>query len=109
MNFNNDTGEIFETYAEINVKTLKNNFDKVRNKANQNRNRNRIKVCSIVKANAYGHGMNETGKILAEYGTDYLGTADYTESVILHDYLKKFSKKKSPRSLSWKSDREKVF
>lgn len=96
MNFNNDTGEIFETYAEINVKTLKNNFDKVRNKANQNRNRNRIKVCSIVKANAYGHGMNETGKILAEYGTDYLGTADYTESVILHDYLKKFSKKKVP-------------
>ena len=57
---------------------------------------NNVKICAIVKANAYGHGMNEIGKALSEVGTDYLGTADYSESIILSDYLKKFSKKNFP-------------
>ena len=40
--------------------------------------------------------MNEVGKFLSESGTDYLGTANYDESVELSDYLKKHSDKNTP-------------
>lgn len=84
-----------DTYAEINLHTLRNNYKTVKEHANKNLSEN-VKICSIVKANAYGHGMNETGKVLSETGTDYLGTADYYESIQLSDYLKKHSKKNTP-------------
>jgi alanine racemase len=85
-----------DTYAEINLGVLKSNFLTIKRQVNKNSNKNskeKVKICSIVKANAYGHGMNETGKALSEYGTDFLGTADYSESVILSKYLRKFSLK----------------
>ncbi|MBK8982548.1 MAG: alanine racemase [Ignavibacteria bacterium] len=44
-------------------------------------------MCSIVKANAYGHGMSEMAETLSRLGTDYLGTADYTETASLRNYL----------------------
>ncbi|MDQ3020619.1 MAG: alanine racemase [Bacteroidota bacterium] len=95
MNFKFDGKKNNDTYAEIDLKVLKKNFELIKLYANRKSNSEEVvKVCSIVKANAYGHGMNEVGKALAEAGTDYLGTADYTESVILNDYIKKFSKKK---------------
>lgn len=81
---------INDTYAEINLRELKNNFLTVKKLADRN-GKNGTKICSIIKANAYGHGMNETGKALSEFGSDYLGTADYSESVILRNYLKKHS------------------
>ncbi|MEO8210489.1 MAG: alanine racemase [bacterium] len=94
MNFNSDEKKINDTYAEINLEVLKKNFELIKRYANRKANsKEAVKICSIVKANAYGHGMNEVGKALAEAGTDYLGTADYTESIILSDYIKKFSKK----------------
>jgi len=95
MNFNSRKSKINDTYAEINLKVLKKNFDAVKKHANRVA-KNGVKICAIVKANAYGHGMNEIGKALSEYGSDYLGTADYSESIILSDHLKKFSKKKTP-------------
>lgn len=79
---------INDTYAEINLNELKNNFNKIKNYTGKDK-----KICSVVKANAYGHGMNETAKVLSESGTDYLGTADYSESIILSKYLKNFSLK----------------
>jgi len=95
MNFNSYKRKINDTFAEINLKVLKKNFDAVKKYANRSR-KNNVKICAIVKANAYGHGMNEIGNALSEYGADYLGTADYSESIILSDHLKKFSKKKIP-------------
>jgi alanine racemase len=89
--------KINDTYAEISLKVLKKNFELIKKHANRSSNsKDEVKICSIVKANAYGHGMNQVGKALAESGTDYLGTADYPESIILYDHLKKFSKKKIP-------------
>lgn len=84
-----------DTYAEINLNTLRKNFKAVKKLANKNISE-KVMICSIVKANAYGHGMNEIGKELSESGTDYLGTADYFESIQLSDHLKKHSKKNTP-------------
>jgi len=95
MDFNSRERKINDTYAEINLKVLKKNFAAVKKYANRSR-KGDVKICAIVKANAYGHGMNEIGKTLSDYGVDYLGTADYSESIILSDHLKKFSKKKIP-------------
>lgn len=95
MNFKNRGKNYPDTYAEIDLHTLKNNFKAIKNFSNKGSAGN-VKICSIVKANAYGHGMNEVGKYLSEAGTDYLGTADYDESIELSDYIKKFSKKSTP-------------
>ncbi|MEO8211069.1 MAG: alanine racemase [bacterium] len=95
MNFHPRKRKINDTYAEINLKALKKNFDTIKRHANSGKN-NDVKICAIVKANAYGHGMKEVGKALSEYGADYLGTADYSESIILNDHLKKYSKKNIP-------------
>ena len=83
---------INDTYAEINKSILRKNFDIIKKYSERNSGKGK-KICSIVKANAYGHGMNEIAKTLLEYGTDYLGTANYSESIELHDYLKKSGKK----------------
>ncbi|MBV6477315.1 MAG: Alanine racemase 1 [Ignavibacteria bacterium] len=83
---------INDTYAEINLSTLRKNFEAIKKYAGRNSDKGK-KICSIVKANAYGHGMNEIAKALLDYGTDYLGTANYSESIELHDYFKKNTKK----------------
>lgn len=84
-----------DTYAEINLSVLGNNFEKIKKQVNTKKGHS-IKICSVVKADGYGHGMNEIGKYLSEKGTDYLATADYYESIILSDHLKKYSKKNTP-------------
>lgn len=90
MKFSSDGKRINDTFAEINLSELKKNYNIIKKRACK-RNKNGVKICSIVKANAYGHGMNETAKALAGYGTEYLGTADYSESLNLRNYLKNFS------------------
>lgn len=90
MNFSSDEKRINDTFAEINLGELKKNYNIIKKRAGK-RNKNGVKICSIVKANAYGHGMNEIAKALAGYGTEYLGTADYSESMILRKYLNNFS------------------
>jgi alanine racemase len=42
-----------------------------------------VKVCGVVKANAYGHGMVEVARKLEAAGVDYLGVADVAEALEL--------------------------
>jgi alanine racemase len=42
-----------------------------------------VKVCGVVKANAYGHGMIPVAKRLEAEGVDYLGVADIGEALEL--------------------------
>mgnify|MGYP000178515953 CR=1 FL=1 len=42
-----------------------------------------VKVCGVVKANAYGHGMVEVARKLEAAGVDYLGVADVAEGLEL--------------------------
>jgi alanine racemase len=95
MDFVNSGKNYFDTYAEIDLQTLKNNFNAIKKFSNKNSIEN-VRICSVVKADGYGHGMNEVGKSLAEAGTDYLGAADYNESIQLKDYLKKYTEKNIP-------------
>ncbi len=82
---------INDSYAEIDLKALKNNFFIVKKLflkgSSKNNSKNKF-ICSVVKADSYGHGMLECAHQLALAGTDFLGTADYSESLKLAAFLK---------------------
>ncbi|MBX7044775.1 MAG: alanine racemase [Ignavibacteria bacterium] len=78
---------INDSYAEIDLKALKNNFFIIKKLFSKTNFENNF-VCSVVKADAYGHGMLRCAEELALAGTDFLGTADYSESLRLTAYLK---------------------
>jgi alanine racemase len=43
------------------------------------------KLLAVVKANAYGHGLAETSRIVAEAGADWLGVHSLEEGIALRD------------------------
>lgn len=66
------------TRAEINVTALRYNFAEIRRRIGK-----RVKIMGIIKANAYGHGIIEVSKILADEIIDYLGVGFLEEGLIL--------------------------
>jgi alanine racemase len=68
------------TRAEINVKSLRHNFDGIKKKVGLN-----VKIMGIVKANAYGHGIVEISQALGKFGIDYLGVGFQEEGVFLRE------------------------
>lgn len=44
-------------------------------------------VCGVVKANAYGHGLEKVSQKLVELGADYLGVANYDEAIKLRKLI----------------------
>lgn len=88
---------VYDTYAEINLGALVKNFHLIKTEAQKNSKKSKgVKVCAVVKANAYGHGFYDTSLALAGFGADYLGTADYVESLSLRKYLNEHGKKNIP-------------
>src|SRR5690606_20909654 len=77
----------YDTYAEVNLRNLKHNFNLIRKASNKKNKRDNTRICAVVKANAYGHGMCQVAEELLDNGADYLGTAFITESVELREYL----------------------
>lgn len=65
------------TIAKIDLDKLYHNYLEIR-KIIQ-----RKKLISVVKANAYGHGLGRICQALQEFGTDYLAVAFSTEGVVL--------------------------
>lgn len=96
MHIYNFDDSFYDTVAEINLSSLKKNFNLIKKESRKNtKSKNKeVKICSIVKANAYGHGIYEISKALTAFGTDYLGTSDYIESLSIKKYLNNNSKRK---------------
>lgn len=65
------------TFAEIDLNALRHNF-RLAKEATKGKG-----VISIVKANAYGHGIIQVSKTLVEEGTDYLGVGFLEEGLLL--------------------------
>jgi alanine racemase len=78
---------INDSYAEIDLRALKNNFFIIKKLFSKSSFKNKF-ISSVVKADSYGHGMLKCAEELALAGTDFLGTADYAESLKLSSYLK---------------------
>lgn len=66
------------TFCAVNLACLRWNFRQVRKKVGP-----RVKIASMVKANAYGHGAGQVAKALADAGSDAFGVATLEEGVEL--------------------------
>ena len=66
------------TWAEINLDNIKFNLNNIKNKLKED-----IKVCCVVKANAYGHGAVEVSKFLEREKVDYLAVSRLEEGIEL--------------------------
>jgi alanine racemase len=68
------------THAVISRKALVNNLAAIKRHVGD-----QVKVCAIVKAEAYGHGLIEIAQTLEQSGVDYLAVAIVEEGVVLRD------------------------
>jgi len=68
------------TFAQIDLTNLRANFRSSRDFIGGD-----VKHMAVVKANAYGHGMVECAKVLAEEGVDWFGVALIEEAIELRD------------------------
>src|SRR5512142_2263467 len=66
------------TVSLIDLDALRRNFRQIRAKVGP-----AVKVLSMVKANAYGHGAPEVARTLADEGTDAFGVATLEEGLEL--------------------------
>jgi len=65
-------------WIEVDLSAIRHNLLEVRKFVGP-----RVRILSVVKANAYGHGMVPVARALGEAGTDFLGVASVVEGVTL--------------------------
>lgn len=75
------------TRAEIDFAKLAFNVEQIRRHIHGEYPKKRIKICGVVKANAYGHGLEEISKKLVDLGIDFLGVANYDEAIRLRKLI----------------------
>ena len=68
-------------WVEVNLDAIANNFKKLREMVGKD-----IMIMPAVKANAYGHGILESARILEECGADVMGIGSVEEGIALRNY-----------------------
>ena len=66
------------TWSEVDLDKIRKNFDIIREKVGQ-----QTKIMSVVKANAYGHGITYVAKELIKSGTDWFAVSNLEEALQL--------------------------
>lgn len=66
------------TWAEIDTKALTHNFNIIKSTAN-------TRVCAVVKADAYGHGVGIVAPLLQKQGADVFAVSNIEEAIELRD------------------------
>ena len=66
------------TWAEIDEKALLHNFEIIKQTA-------KSKICAVVKANAYGHGVEIVAPALQKAGADFFAVSNIEEAVELRE------------------------
>src|SRR5678815_5730686 len=62
-------------WAEVDLSALRSNLGWIRHCIGKN-----VKILTIVKADAYGHGLKQIAALLMQSGTDIFGVANLTEA-----------------------------
>jgi alanine racemase len=75
------------TRAEIDFTKLAYNLANIKKHLHRKSPHKKIMVCGVVKANAYGHGIEDVSKALVDLGVDYLGVANYDEAMRLRKLI----------------------
>jgi len=68
------------TWAEIDTEAVRHNLGCIRGIVAEG-----VEIMPVVKANAYGHGLVETSRVLGEGGIRYLGVATVDEALKLRE------------------------
>ena len=68
-------------WVEISRSNLIANYQELRRVANEESPRGGIGILSVVKADAYGHGMKECAPLLLEAGADWIGVTSVEEGI----------------------------
>lgn len=71
-------------WAEIDLKAISYNFNFIKKLLNK-----KTKFMAVIKADAYGHGIEEVAKTLLKENVDYLGVASLDEGIIIRKIDKK--------------------
>lgn len=66
------------TWAEIDLSAIRENYNTVRRQVDPS-----VKVMAVVKANAYGHGVEEVAPLLEGLGADFFGVSCLQEAAEL--------------------------
>lgn len=69
-----------DKWIEINIDAVKHNLQEV-----QTLLAGKARLIAVVKANAYGHGAEETARILCQNGVDFLAVSFYYEAMQLRE------------------------
>ncbi len=67
----------YQSYLKVDLDKLKHNFNEIKNAANL------VKICGVVKANAYGQGASAISRELEYLGIDYFAVSNINEAVEL--------------------------
>src|SRR3954454_935101 len=62
-------------WAEVDLGALRENLAWIRHRVGP-----RVKIMTVVKADAYGHGLKQIAALLMQSGTDIFGVANLTEA-----------------------------
>jgi alanine racemase len=65
----------FRCWAEIDLQALRENLAWLRHRVGPG-----VKIITVVKADAYGHGLKDTARLLMQSGTDVFGVANLAEA-----------------------------
>src|SRR4030095_15099769 len=62
-------------WAEVDLEALRENLAWIRHRVGP-----RVKIMTVVKADAYGHGLKQIAALLMQSGTDIFGVANLVEA-----------------------------
>ena len=65
----------YRCWAEVDLSALRGNLAWIRHRAGAG-----VKIITVVKADAYGHGLKQIAALLMQSGTDIFGVANLTEA-----------------------------
>ena len=68
------------TWADVSLANLRHNYGTIRDYVG-----NRVTICAVVKAYAYGHGAVECSKALEQEGATWLGVTSLDEAIPLRE------------------------
>src|SRR6185503_1242808 len=65
----------YRCWAEVDLNALRENLARIRHRVGP-----RVKIMTVVKADAYGHGLKQIAALLMQSGTDIFGVANLAEA-----------------------------
>ena len=68
------------TWAEIDLDRARDNYNAVKSAVSDG-----VKICCVIKANAYGHGAVRMARFYAKLGADYFAVSNIEEALQLRE------------------------